>query len=170
MVQWAKIRRVYALAALMLSSLSIAGLHGGVLISRAEAQTPRFQMNIGNGGSSSLLGAPDPEICRQALVTLSPSESPTYQSGLTASGGSVAGADLPGGALYGGGLAGGLSPSTRLYVDPNAYGGRLRSPLQGETTIGTVQIAPDGTSLLNGRPLTGGNEDLIERCRAAGYR
>ncbi len=170
MVQWAKIRRVYALAALMLSSLSIAGLNGGVLISRAEAQTPRFQMNIGNGGSSSLLGAPDPEICRQALATLSPSETPTYQPGLTASGGSVAGADLPGGALYGGGLAGGLSPSTRLYVDPNAYGGRLRSPLQGETTVGTVQIAPDGTSLLNGRPLTGGNDDLIERCRAAGYR
>jgi hypothetical protein len=127
-------------------------------------------MNIGSGGSSSLLGAPDSEICRQALVTLSPSESPTYQPGVTASGGSVAGADLPGGALYGGGLAGGVSPSTRLYVDPNAYGGRLRSPLQGETTVGTVQIAPDGTSLLNGRPLTGGNEDLIERCRAAGYR
>lgn len=133
------------------------------------AQAPRFQMNIG-GSSPSLLSAPDPEICRQALATLSPSESPDYQPGVTASGGSVAGADLPGGSLFGGGLPGGLSPSTRLYVDPNAYGGRLRGPLQGETTLGTVQIAPDGTSLLNGRPLTGGNDELIERCRAAGYR
>jgi hypothetical protein len=143
-------------------------LVGGLWASPSYAQAPRFQMNL--GGSSSVLAAPDAEICRQVLTTLSPSESPAYQPGITASGGTVAGADLPGGALYGAGLAGGLSPSTRLYVDPNAYGGRLRGPLQGETTVGTVQIAPDGTSLLNGRPLTGGNEDLIERCRAAGYR
>lgn len=155
-----KIRHFSGVALLVLAMQA----SGGVL-----AQAPRFQVNIGSGASG-VLGTPDPEICRQALVTLPPSESPNYQPGVTASGGSVAGADLPGGALYGGGLAGGLSPSTRLYVDPNAYGGRLRGPLQGETTIGTVQIAPDGTSLLDGRPLTGGNEDLIERCRAAGYR
>ncbi len=155
-----KIRHLSGVALLVLAMQA----SGAVL-----AQAPRFQVNIGSGASG-VPGAPDPEICRQALVTLAPSDSPNYQPGVTASGGTVAGADLPGGALYGGGLAGDLNPSTRLYLDPNAYGGRLRGPLQGETTIGTVQIAPDGTSLLNGRPLTGGNEDLIERCRAAGYR
>ncbi|MFY8107107.1 MAG: hypothetical protein ACOVKO_09330 [Elstera sp.] len=168
MIEWAKNRRAYALTVHLVASGTLGVLVGGLWVTQSLAQAPRFQMNI--GGSSSVLGAPDPEICRQALATLSASESATYQPGVTASGGTVAGADLPGGALYGGGLAGGLSPSTRLYVDPNAYGSRLRGPLQGETTVGTVQIAPDGTSLLNGRPLTGGNEDLIERCRIAGYR
>ncbi len=168
MVQLEKNKRACALAAHLVAWGAFGVLIGGLWVSPSHAQAPRFQMNI--GGNSSVLGAPDAEICRQALTTLSPSESPTYQPGTTASGGTVAGADLPGGALYGGGLAGGLNPSTRLYVDPNAYGGRLRGPLQGETTVGTVQIAPDGTSLLNGRPLTGGNDDLIERCRAAGYR
>lgn len=157
-------RRLPAFLAATLLALAVGAGAGGV-----SAQAPRFQMNIG-GTSPGLLAVPDPEICRQALATLSPSESPDYQPGVTASGGSVAGADLPGGSLFGGGLAGGLSPSTRLYVDPNAYGGRLRGPLQGETTLGTVQIAPDGSSLLNGRPLSGGNDELIERCRAAGYR
>ncbi len=168
MVKWIKNRFACTLAARLVASGALGVLMGGLWVAPSHAQAPRFQMNL--GGSSSVLGAPDAEICRQALTNLSPSESPTYQPGITASGGMVAGADLPGGALYGGGLAGGLNPSTRLYVDPNAYGGRLRGPLQGETTVGTVQIAPDGTSLLNGRPLTGGNEDLIERCRAAGYR
>ncbi|WP_156995438.1 hypothetical protein, partial [Elstera litoralis] len=67
----------------MLSGLGFAGGRG-VFISQAEAQAPRFQMNIGGGA---LLGAPDPEICRQAMVTLAPSESPNYQPGVTASGG-----------------------------------------------------------------------------------
>jgi hypothetical protein len=95
-----------------------------------------------------------PELCRRLAPRQPAVPSATYQPGVDVYGRPVAPADLPGAAA---------TPSITTEIDLGRVAGRAAA----RGIKGYVTVQPDGSVLLDGQPLSGGQEyGLLDICRA----